>query len=120
MIQPLDNNVEFKEEFKKTLLKILLNPIDQLIAALVIFDRGTVDVEEYKKFDKLMEMNKKQIGYDALLQFSTKTLGQLASGKLSTFQLLRAARKDKNIILKGKLKLIKLGKALALLAKRKK
>jgi hypothetical protein len=44
----------------------------------------------------------------------------MASGKLTTFQLLRAARKDKNIILKGKLKLIKLGKALEFLAKKKK
>jgi hypothetical protein len=74
LIQPLNVNDEFREEFKDTSLKILLNPIDQLIAALIIFDKGTVDIEDYKKYDKLMEMNKKQIGYDALLQVSTKML----------------------------------------------
>ncbi|MFX0186415.1 MAG: hypothetical protein ACFE8A_01635 [Candidatus Hodarchaeota archaeon] len=115
--QPLNANEEFKEKFKKTSLKILLNPIDESTAALVIMDKGTFNVQEYKKFDPLMKMDKKKIGFDALLQVPTEMMFDIAMGKISTMQLLKATRKDKDIIVKGKLKLLKLTKALGLLAK---
>ncbi|MFX0187992.1 MAG: hypothetical protein ACFE8A_09665 [Candidatus Hodarchaeota archaeon] len=114
---PLNDNEQFKEEFRKTNLNILLNPIDQLVAVMLIFENGTVDIEEYKKFDPIMRMDKKKIGFDAMLQVSTQMLFDIAAGKLSTRQLLKAARKDKNIIVKGKLKLTKLTKAMKILAK---
>ncbi|MFX1393455.1 MAG: hypothetical protein ACFFAH_07760 [Promethearchaeota archaeon] len=116
---PLNNNEKFKEKIKKTSLIFLLNPIDQLKAALVIFNKGTVEVEEYKKVEPLMKLYKKLIGYDAMLQVTTKMFLDIATGKLSTMQLLIAERKDKNIKVKGKLKLLKLLKALKLLEKMK-
>jgi len=114
---PLNNNEIFKEKFKKTSLTFLLNPIDQLTAAMVIFEKGTVAVAECKKLEPLMEMEKKLLGYDAMLQVTTQMLSDFATGKLSTMQLLKAELKDKNIKVKGKLKLLKLKKAFKLIAK---
>ena len=94
-----------------------MNPNDQLVAAMVIFDKGTVNVEEYKKFEPLMKIDKKAVGFDAMLQVPTEMLFDIAMGKISVMQLLKAARKDKNIKVKGKLKLLKLTKALVILAK---
>ncbi|MFX1393456.1 MAG: hypothetical protein ACFFAH_07765 [Promethearchaeota archaeon] len=114
---PLNDNDLFREKFKKTSLKFVLNPIDQLKAAIVIFSKGTVEVEEYKKMDPLMKMDKKLIRYNAMLQVTTEILLNIAMGKMSVVQLLIAERKDKNIKVKGKLKLLKLLKALKLLEK---
>jgi len=114
---PLNNNEIFKDKFKKTSLIFLLNPIDQLTAAMVIFEKGTVAVAECKKLEPLMEMEKKLLGYDAMLQVTTQMLSDFATGKLSTMQLLKAELKDKNIKVKGKLKLLKLKKAFKLIAK---
>lgn len=118
--QPLNSNEKFKEKFKKTFLKFLLNPIDQLVAALVIFDDGYVDIKEIKKQEFLIKMDKKLIGYDAMLQVTTEMLLNIAMGKMSTIQLLKTERKDKNVKVKGKLKLLKLKKALAMLQKNSK
>ncbi|MFX1393853.1 MAG: hypothetical protein ACFFAH_09790 [Promethearchaeota archaeon] len=114
---PLNNNETFKDKFKKTSLVFLLNPIDQLTAAIVIFEKGTVAVTECKKSNPLMKMDKNLIGYDAMLQVSTQMLSDFAAGKLSTIKLLKAEIKDKNIKIKGKLKLLKLKKAFNLIAK---
>lgn len=63
-----------------------------------------------------MKMDKKLIGYDAMSQVTTEMLFDIGTRKINTVQLLKAARKDKNIIVKGKLKLMKLIKAMGLLA----
>ncbi len=114
---PLNTNKRYKEEHGDVSLKFLLNPIDQLKAALVIFDEGTVDVEEIQKDDPLMKMRKKQIGYDAKLQVTTQMMFDIASGKMSIKQLLKAEIKDKKIKVKGKLKLLKLIKAFVIASK---
>lgn len=116
-LEPLNNNEKFKKEFKKLSLKFLLNPIDQVSSAKVIFNNGTVNVQAIKKSDPLIKMNKNQIGYDAMLQVTTQMIIDIASGKMSTMELLKAARKDKDIKLKGKLKLLKLLKAFTLIKK---
>ncbi|MFX1452246.1 MAG: hypothetical protein ACFFCM_15520 [Promethearchaeota archaeon] len=114
---PLNENEIFKEKFKKISLIFLLNPIDQLTAAKVIFDKGTVAIKECKKLEPLMEMEKDLLGYDAMLQVTTQMLSDFAMGKLSILQLLKEKMKDKNIKIKGKLKLLKLKKAFNLIAK---
>ena len=118
-LAPLNDNELFKEKYKETSLKILLNPNDQLKAALIIFENGTVDVTEYKKSEPTMNLAKKKnlIGYDAMLQVSTQMLFDIVSGKTSVVKLMKDNIKDKNIKVKGKLKLLKLLKAFSLLKK---
>ena len=118
-LAPLNDNELFKEKYKDTSLKILLNPNDQLKAALIIFENGTVDVREYKKSEPTMNLvkRKKLIGYDAMLQVSTQLLFDIVSGKASVVKLMKDDVKDKNIKVKGKLKLLKLLKAFSLLKK---
>jgi len=118
-LNPLNSNAKFKEEFKNTIVKILLNPTDQMKAALININNGTVRVEEIKKFDLLMQMKKKQIGFNAMLQVTTQMLFDIATGKMSTVKLLKASIKDKKIKVKGKLKLVKLQKAFKILAESK-
>jgi len=119
LLMPLNLNEHFKEQFKSASFKVLINPIDQLIAAMIIIDKGTLTVEEYRKFDALMKMNKKQLGYDALLSVSSQLLFKIAGNKISTMQLLQERKKDKQIRIKGKLTLLKLTKALRLLKEKK-
>ena len=118
-LAPLNDNELFKEKYKDTSLKVLLNPNDQLKAALIIFDNGTVDVTEYKKSEPTMNLAKRKalIGYDAMLQVSTQMLFDIVSGKTSVVKLMKDNVKDKNIKVKGKLKLLKLLKAFSLLGK---
>ena len=114
-LEPLNNKERFKLKFKNTSLKFLLNPIDQLKAALIIVDKGKLYVEGFKKEAPLMKMDKKEIGFNAMLQVPTKILLDIAMGKMSNIELLKVARKDKNIKVKGKLKLLKLSKMFAML-----
>lgn len=118
-LAPLNDNELFKEQYKETSLKILLNPNDQLKAALIIFENGTVDVTEYKKSEPTMNLAKRKtlIGYDAMLQVSTQMLFDIVSGKMSVVKLMKDNIKDKNVKVKGKLKLLKLLKAFSLLKK---
>ena len=116
-LMPLNANERYKEKYKNISLKILLNPIDQMNAALVTMDKGTIDIDEIEKQYPLMDMKKKQIGYDAMLQVTTQILTDIAIGKMGIGRLLMTAAKDKNIKLKGKLKLLKLLKAFTLLRK---
>lgn len=118
-LAPLNDNELFKEQYKETSLKVLLNPNDQLKAALIIFDNGTVDVTEFKKSEPTMNLAKRKtlIGYDAMLQVSTQMLFDIVSGKTSVVKLMKDNVKDKNIKVKGKLKLLKLLKAFSLLKK---
>ena len=117
-LAPLNDNELFKEKYKDTSLKVLLNPNDQLKAALIIFENGTADVKEYKKSEPTMNLSKRKtlIGYDAMLQVSTQMLLDIVSGNLSVVKLLKDDIKDKNVKVKGRLKLLKLLKASNLLA----
>ncbi len=64
-----------------------------------------------------MKMDKKVIGFDAMLQVTTEILLNITTGKLSTIQLFIISIKNKLIKLKGKLKLLKLSKSFAIIAK---
>jgi len=119
LLMPLNLNENFKKQFKSASFKVLINPIDQLIAAMIVIDKGTLKIEEYRKFDNLMKMIKKKIGYDALLSVPSQLLFEIAGNKISTMQLLKERRKNKQILIKGKLKLLKLTKALRLLKEKK-
>lgn len=96
LVEPLNDNEKFKERFKDTELKVLLNAKDGKYAALLAIDKGTIYVEGIKNKPK-KNLKKKIVGWDGLLQTKTSTfleilesddisLGKVV-GKILTFRI---------------------------------
>ena len=72
LVEPLNENEKFKEKFKYTEKKVLLNAKDGKYAALLVIDKGTIYVEGMKNNPK-KNLKKKVVGWDGLLQTKTST-----------------------------------------------
>ncbi len=72
LVEPLNDNEKFKERFKDTELKVLLNAKDGKYAALLVINKGTIYVEGIKNKPK-KNLKKKIVGWDGLLQTKTST-----------------------------------------------
>jgi hypothetical protein len=75
-VEPLNENEKFKEKFKDTQVKVLLNAKDGKYAALLIIDKGKIYVEGFKNNPK-KNLKKKVAGWDGLLQTKMKTFIKL-------------------------------------------
>jgi hypothetical protein len=75
-VEPLNDSEKFKEKFKDTQVKVLLNAKDGKYAALLIIDKGRIYVEGFKNKPK-KNLKKKVAGWDGLLQTKTKTFIEL-------------------------------------------
>lgn len=82
-VEPLNDNEKFKQKYKDTQVKVLLNAKDGKYAALLVIDKGTIHVEDFKNNPK-ENLKKKVLGWDGLLQTKTKTfVGLLESDDIS-------------------------------------
>lgn len=72
LVEPLHKSEKFKEKFKDSELKVLLNAKDGKYAALLVIDKGTIYVEGIKNNPK-KNLKKKVVGWDGLLQTKTAT-----------------------------------------------
>lgn len=82
-VEPLNENLKFKEKFKDTEVKVLINAKDGKYAALLVIDKGTIHVEGFKNNPK-KNLKKKVIGWDGFLQADTNTfLSLLGSEDIS-------------------------------------
>jgi len=89
LVEPLNDNEKFKERFKDTELKVLLNAKDGKYAALLAIDKGTIYVEGIKNKPK-KNLKKKIVGWDGLLQTKTSTfLEILESDDISLGKVVR-------------------------------
>ncbi|MHA2398659.1 MAG: hypothetical protein ACXADU_07195 [Promethearchaeota archaeon] len=107
-VEPLNNNEKFKEKFKDTEVKVLLNAKDGKYAALLVIDKGKIYVEGIKNKPKT-NLKKKVAGWDGLLQMSTESFVKL----LETDEL--SVGKIVGKILIGKVKIRGIKKVLTLL-----
>jgi len=97
-VEPLNEMEEFKQKFKDTEVKVLLNAKDGKWAALLIIDKGKIYVEGIKNEPK-ENIKKKNAGWDGLLQTTTPLfLEILGSDNLSTGKVIKK-------ILSGKIKI---------------
>jgi hypothetical protein len=97
-IEPLNEMEKFKEKFKDTEVKVLLNAKDGKWAALLIIDKGKIYVEGIKNNPK-ENIKKKNAGWDGLLSTTTPMfLEILGSDELSIGRVVRK-------ILTGKVKI---------------
>ncbi len=95
-VEPLKDNEKFKERFKDTEVKVLLNAKDGKYAALLVIDKGTIYVEGMKNKPK-KNLKKKIVGWDGLLQTKTSTFLEILEsddislgkfiGKILTFRI---------------------------------
>ncbi|MFX0153612.1 MAG: hypothetical protein ACFE9Q_03715 [Candidatus Hodarchaeota archaeon] len=107
-VEPLNKLEKFKEKFKDTQVKVLLNAKDGKWAALLIIDKGKIYVEGIKNEPK-ENIKKKNAGWDGLLQTTTPMfLEILGSDKLSMSKVIRK-------ILTGKVKIRGIKQVLVLL-----
>ena len=107
-VEPLNSIEKFKEDFKNTELKILLNAIDGKMAALLIIDKGKISVEGIENKPK-ENIKKKVAGWDGRIQAKTQVFVDLLGGaKVSTGSVIGK-------ILTGKIKIRGLSKVLVLL-----
>jgi len=80
-IEPLNHMEKFKQNFKDTEVKVLLNPKDGKYAALIVIDKGTIYVEGIKNNPK-ENLKKKNAGWDGFLEAKTEIfLGLLGEGE---------------------------------------
>ncbi len=97
-VEPLNQNEKFKEKFKDTEVKVLLNAKDGKWAALLIIDKGMIYVEGIQNSPK-ENIKKKNAGWDGLLETTTPMfLELLGSDSISMGKVIRK-------ILTGKIKI---------------
>ncbi len=80
LVEPLNESRKFKEKFKNIEKKILLNAKDGKFAALIVIDNGRIYIEGIKNNPK-MNLKKKIVGWDGMLQTKTSIFLELLNSK---------------------------------------
>ncbi|MFX0058837.1 MAG: hypothetical protein ACFE8J_11115 [Candidatus Heimdallarchaeota archaeon] len=108
-VEPLNTNEKFIEEFKDTNIKWLLNATDGKFAALLIINKGKINVEGIENTPK-KNLKKNNAGWDGKLSAKTQIFVDLLTsedltfgsvlGKVLTFRLRIRKLKKVLILLK--------------------
>ena len=78
-VEPLNSYDKFKERYKDTEVKVLLNPKDGKEAALIVIDKGTIYVESIKN-DPKENIKKKNAGWDGFLEAKLQVFLDILTG----------------------------------------
>ena len=81
--ESLNANEKFKEQFKDTSFKILLNPTDREFAALITVDKGIVSVEGIKNVP-IENIKKETLGWDSYMKTTRQIFKEIGDGTLSS------------------------------------
>lgn len=115
VMMPLNDNPQFKEKFKKTSRKILINATNLNYAALLTIDKGNLKVESILNKPK-SNLNKKLIGWNGYVAMDTQIFLGFATKRLSLIKLgLKVLRGE--VKLRGILKLLIIFKLIKILTK---
>lgn len=108
LVEPLNENEKFKEMYKDTEVKVLLNAKDGKYAALIVINKGTIHVEGIRN-NPIENLKKKNAGWNGMLQTNTSTLLEIVeSEEISIGKVVRK-------IIIGKIKIRGIRKVLVLL-----
>lgn len=77
-VEPLNSYDKFKEKYKDTEVKVLLNPKDGKEAALIVIDKGTIYVESIKNTKE--NIKKKNAGWDGFLEAKLQLFLDILTG----------------------------------------
>ena len=78
-VEPLNSYNKFKEKYKDTEVKVLLNPKDGKEAALIVIDKGTIYVESIKN-DPKENIKKANAGWDGFLEAKLQIFLDILTG----------------------------------------
>lgn len=81
--ESLNNNPKFKDEFKDATFKILLNPEDGQLAALIRINTGIVSVKGIRNKPK-ENIKKEELGWDGYMKTTRQTFKDIGEGKLTS------------------------------------
>ena len=114
VLTPLNEKEKFKEKFAKTQVKILINASNLNYAALIIVDKGTIDVESIPNKPK-ENLEKKNAGWDAFIEMNAATFLAFSMKRLSLPGMAKLILK-REIRLKGLRKLLAMMQMMKILA----
>ena len=86
VMMPLNEDPKFKEEFKDTQRKILINATNLNYAALLTIDKGTLTIQSIPNKPK-SNLKKKLVGWDGFVAMDTQIFLGLAMRRLSIIKL---------------------------------
>ncbi len=110
VLEPLNENPKFKEQFKRKKRKYLINASNLNYAALITLDKGTLIIEGVRNKPK-SNLKKKILGWDGYISMNSQIFLALAMDKIS---LLNIGLKwlTRKIKIKGLIKMFTLLKML--------
>ena len=112
----LNNNDYFKEKFKDTEVKILINTTDGKYAALVIINKGTISIESFPNANR-NDLKKSVLGWDGKLEATTQFLRGLFTKNPPPVAMIKKMFTGK---LRGPRKVMIIGKLFEILASEEK
>jgi len=86
IMEPLNENPEFKKKFSKVERKFLINATNLNYAALITIDRGTITVESVLNKPK-SNLKKKALGWDGFISMDTQIFLALAMKRISILKV---------------------------------
>ena len=99
-MMPLNEKEKFREKYKDTSMKLLLNAIDGKHAALIVIDKGSLEVEGVSNKEK-DDLKKEVLGWDGKLETTTQIFLDFGMGKISTGSFLVKWLITRKIKMKG-------------------
>ena len=113
IMNPLNNDPKFKQAFKKTKRKILINATNLQYAALLTINNGTLKIEAIRNKPK-SNLKKKATGWNGYVAMDTQIFLGLATKHLSLIKLGAKILRSK-VKMRGIFKLLALLKLLKIL-----
>lgn len=86
IMEPLSERPKFKEKFKKTNRKFVINATNLNFAALITIKEGTLKVESVPNKPK-ENLKKKKLGWDGFVSMDTTTFLRLAMRRITPITL---------------------------------
>lgn len=99
-MMPLNEKEKFREKYKDTTVKLLLNATDGKYAALIVIDNGVLEVEGVSNKEK-DDLKKEVLGWDGKLETTTQIFLDFGMGKISTGSFLVKWLITRKIKMKG-------------------
>ena len=87
VLEPLNENPKFKEQFKRKKRKYLINASNLNYAALITLDKGTLIIEGVRNKPK-SNLKKKILGWDGYISMNSQIFLALAMDKISLFNIV--------------------------------
>ena len=86
VMSSVNENPNFKEKFKNTQRKFLINASNLDYAALIVIDRGKLKIQSVPNKPK-SNLKKKVVGWDGLVSMDTQTFITFAMKRISIIKL---------------------------------